>query len=118
MPCRFQLLIVPAYDPLSKLSLVRGEESPIPARLLTNFLTNVHAMRIAGQLTLETAFVVAAALDLDRLHPLDRLVSAVAECLETRCHVEPGPVDSIRIDDRGPFAGRVVTANQQEKNQE
>jgi hypothetical protein len=75
-------------------------------------------MRIAGQFALKSAFVVAAAFHLNRLHPLDRLVSAVAECLETRCHVEPGPVGSIRIDDRGPFAGRVVTANQQEKNQE
>jgi hypothetical protein len=75
-------------------------------------------MRIAGQLTLETAFVVAAALDLDRLHPLDRLVSALAECLEARGHVETGPVGTIRIDDRSPFAGRVVTSSEQEKNQE
>jgi hypothetical protein len=74
-------------------------------------------MRVAGRLTLETALVVAAALDLDRLHPLDRLVSAVAECLEARGHVETGPVGTIRIDDRSPFAGRIVTANQQEKNQ-
>jgi hypothetical protein len=35
---------------------------PDPARLLTNFLTNVHAMRIAGQLTLKSAFVVTAAI--------------------------------------------------------
>ena len=32
-------------------------------------------MRIAAELALESAFVVAATLDLNRLHPLDRLVS-------------------------------------------
>jgi hypothetical protein len=67
---------------------------------------------------LKSAFVVAAAVDLDRLHPLDRLISAVAERLEARGHVELGPVGAIRLDDRGPFAGRIVASSEHEKSQE
>jgi len=75
-------------------------------------------MRIAGQFALKSAFVVAAAFHLNRLHPLDRLVSAVAECLEARGHVEAGPIGAIRIDDRGPFAGGVVASSEHKKSQE
>ena len=94
---------------------LRGARRLRSGTLFANFLADIHSVRIAGQLALKSAFVVAAAFHLNRLHPLDRLVSAVAECLEARGHVEPGPVGAIRIDDRGPFAGCVVTSSEHEK---
>ena len=94
------------------------EQAPRSGRLLADFLADIHPVRIAAEFALKAAFVVAAALHLDRLHPLDRLVSAVAECLEARGHVELRPVGPVGIDDRRPLARRVITSSQQQKSQD
>ena len=88
------------------------------SRLLAGLLADVHSVRIARQLALVTAFIVAAALGLNCVHPLDCSLPAVPKRLEARGHVEPGPVGSIGIDNRGPLARSVVTPGQQEESQE
>ena len=74
------------FDKRPKLPLVRRR---VPIHGATCELPYKRSyVRIAGQLTLKSAFIVAAA---SPESPSSRcLVSAVGECLETRCHAEPG----------------------------